>query len=288
MYYAIILTSVLMYGVCFALRDVYRKMRGSSLRISMESSLFGAVAGALVLLCLNGFRLSFTPFTLWISLVAAINVLAFSFFSFKALDRIDLSLFSVFSMLGGMVLPFLQGVLFYREPITLAKGVAVVLITAALALIVTCDKKGTGCIYYIGIFVLNGMSGVITKLFNELPFEKTGATDYSVWMSLWTVLLSGLALLALSRKREATELRFTWRACGVGSLCGALNTVASMMLVVALLHVDASVQYPMVTGGVMIVSTLISLFGSRKPDKRALLAVAVAFIGTLAIFVIPI
>lgn len=54
------------------------------------------------------------------------------------------------------------------------------------------------------------------------------------------------------------------------------------------LHVDASVQYPMVTGGTIIVSTLICCFGKNKPTKREILAVAVAFIGLLLLFVIPI
>lgn len=44
MYYALIFISVAMFGGCFALNDVYRKRRGSSLKISMEASFVGAVA----------------------------------------------------------------------------------------------------------------------------------------------------------------------------------------------------------------------------------------------------
>ena len=38
MYHLLILLSVVMFGGGFALNDVYRKMRGSSLKISMEAS----------------------------------------------------------------------------------------------------------------------------------------------------------------------------------------------------------------------------------------------------------
>ena len=55
----------------------------------------------------------------------------------------------------------------------------------------------------------------------------------------------------------------------------------------ALSHVDASVQYPMVTGGVMIVSTLLCLFGPKKPSRRELLSVLIGFAGMLALFLIP-
>jgi drug/metabolite transporter (DMT)-like permease len=75
---------------------------------------------------------------------------------------------------------------------------------------------------------------------------------------------------------------------GIGALQGSINRVANFLLVVALAHVDASAQYPLVTGGTMIVSTLICCFGSRKPSKKEWLSVALAFVGTLALFVIPI
>ena len=57
---------------------------------------------------------------------------------------------------------------------------------------------------------------------------------------------------------------------------GALSKVANFLLVLALVHVDASVQYPMVTGGTMIVSTAISFFCRQKPSKRELLSAEVA------------
>lgn len=288
MYYALILLSVIMFGGCFALQDVYRKMRGSGICISMEAACVGSFTGLIVLLLVNGFQLEFTLFTLMMGLLAAINGIAFTFCSFKALDVINLSLFSLFSMLGGMVLPFAQGIVFYGEQITVAKVVCVVFICAALVLTVTRGEKKKGYLYYVGIFVLNGMSGVLSKLFNELPFEKTSAAGYTLWISICTVVLSGVAWLIMFQKKNPSEPRYSWRACAVGAVSGGVNKVANFLLVIALIHVDASVQYPMVTGGVMIVSTLICFFGDRKPSKKEMLSVGLAFLGMLALFIIPI
>lgn len=44
----------------------------------------------------------------------------------------------------------------------------------------------------------------------------------------------------------------------------------------------------MVTGGVMIVSTLICFFGKSKPSRKELLSVVVAFAAMLALFLIPV
>ena len=44
-YYLLIIISVVMFGGGFGLQDLYRRMRGSGIRISMESTCVGALAG---------------------------------------------------------------------------------------------------------------------------------------------------------------------------------------------------------------------------------------------------
>ena len=113
MYYALIMLSVVMFGGCFALSDVYRKMRGSSIKISVESSVVGSLSALAIMICINGFAIEITAFTLIMAFFAALNGMLFTFCSFRALDYINLSLYSLFSMLGGMLLPFFQGILLY-------------------------------------------------------------------------------------------------------------------------------------------------------------------------------
>lgn len=287
MHYALIFVSVVMFGGCFALNDVYRKRRGSGLKASMEASFIGAAAAVLCLLFINKFQFEFTVFTFVMALIAAVNGIAFTFFSFKALASINVSLYSLFSMLGGMALPFAQGIIFYGERITLAKIACVIFIVAALAATVVKGSGRRGYVYYIGVFVLNGMSGVLSKLFNELPFSKTSAAGYTFWISACTLVISGIACLAMLKNKSTAEA-FGIIDLAVSAINGSMNKIANFLLVLALAGVDASVQYPAVTGGVMIASTLICFLGERKPGKRELIAIALAFAGTLALFVIPI
>ena len=178
-YYALILLSVVMFGGGFSLQNLYRKKRGSGLKISMESACIGSLAGVLVLLAVNGFAFEYTPFTLLMATWAALNSMAFTFCAFRALDYINLSLFSLFSMLGGMVLPFFQGILFYHEEMTFAKDICVLFIIAALLCTLEKGEKKNGTVFYIGIFVLNGMSGVISKIFATASLPKASAAGYS-------------------------------------------------------------------------------------------------------------
>jgi len=286
MYYALIVLSVVMFGGCFALNDAYREKRGNSLRISMQFTLLSSVTGLVVLLIVNGFKFEFTVFTFIIAMLSALSGVGFTFCSFKALGNINLSVYSLFSMLGGMALPFIQGIVFYRERITLAKVICFAFITVALLLTVQKGEKSKGTVYYIGIFVLNGMSGVFAKIFASASFDKTSSAGYSILISLCCIIISAVSLIFLSK--DADYAKPTVLSETLCSASGIVEKLANLILVIALSHVDASVQYPMVTGGVMIVSTVICLFGKNKPSKNEIISVFVSFVGLLALFAIPV
>ena len=131
------------------------------------------------------------------------------------------------------------------------------------------------------------MSGVLSKIFAESNFPKTSAAGYTNLTSICSVVISGVLLLIFSNKQPYGG-KFSFAGTVIGAASGIINKIATLILVIALAHVDASVQYPMVTGGVMIVSTLICFFGKNKPSKKEVLSIIVAFIGLLLLFAIPI
>ena len=189
-------------------------------------------------------------------------------------------------MLGGMMLPFVLGIMFFDEPLTVGKIICVVILTGALVLTVKKDnkKKGkSGFIYYAGIFIFNGMSGVITKIFASSNFEKTSDAGYSVLGALVTLVVSGVILLIYFKKLPKFNAKAIWLSFG----SGAINRFANYLLLIALAVLPASVQYPMVTGGVMITSTIISYITKQNPSKRELGAVALSFAGILAVTLLP-
>ena len=88
----LVAVSVVMFGGCFALNDVYRKLRSSCMASSLESAFIGSIAGLTVLLSISGFDFQATPFTICIALLSAVIGIAFTYCSFRALDRVNLSL----------------------------------------------------------------------------------------------------------------------------------------------------------------------------------------------------
>ena len=277
-YYLITAAAVVMFSLQFWFNDRFQAHCGSSAKAAMLFSLGANAAGFAALLLINRFRLEFTPFSALMALAAGLDGILFLVCSLKAFAVINLSLYSVFSMLGGMALPFVLGIAVYGEPLTLGKGLCFAFTAAALALTVKKDAGGKRArLWYAGIFILNGMSGVIAKIFQSAPYAKTSEAGFSALSALAGALLAAAALPLVKGKLPKITLRPALDMAAYG----AVNRVANFLLLLSLAHLPASAQYPFVTGGVMIVSTLISFFTPQKPSKKELLAVALAFAGII-------
>lgn len=282
-YYGIITMAVMMFSVQFYFRQIFQKDYGSDLQATLVLSVIGGIFGLVALLAINGLAFEYTHFTMVMAIISSLNALGFSFCSLKALGKINLSLYSVFSMLGGMALPFAAGILFFDETLTLGKIICFIIITVALFLTVEKGEKKSGTLYYAGIFVLNGMSGVISKIYQALPFEKASASGYSALTAVVGIVMAVILLFVLGYKKRSIKLS-TVAAVGVG---GILGRVANWLLLVALVHLPASAQYPFVTGGVMILSTILCYFTPKKPTKKEWASVILSFIGLLILVFIP-
>lgn len=285
MYYALIMLSVVMFGCCFKLSQTYTRLCGSGFFITLKYLFITSISNIIILLIINGFKFEFTLFTLIIAVFSSVNSFLFVFCGLKSLGSINLSLYSLFSMLGGMLLPFLQGLIFYNEPITIAKIICLCFIIISLSLTLKKDRKNNkAIIYYLGIFIFNGMSGVLSKLFVSSQYPKTSATGYSLVCALCSFVISGVLIFIFRRKIKKTSVLSTV----VNSFDAIFNRIANLLLLISLTHIEASLQYPLVTGGVIIVSTIISFFSNNKPSKCEILSVITAFISMLCLFIIPI
>lgn len=282
LHYGMVTVAVCMFGVQFLFSDRYQKENGNTPASSLTMTFLSSLVGAVFLLVINRFSLGFTPFTLLTASVAAINSMLCTFCTLKSLGKVNLSLYSMFSMLGGMLLPMLAGIVFYNEPVTLGLVLCVVLVAIALALSVSKSTQKGGWLYFIGVFVFNGMAGVISKFFESASFPKANPASYSIYLALVMLVLSGTVLLCMGKRVQKPNKKAVLAALSGGTL----NQLANYLLLVALAVLPASVQYSFVTGGVIIVSTVISALSGQKPSVRECLGVAISFAGILLLIIL--
>lgn len=275
-YYALLTAAVTMFSFQFLFNGIFEKEYGNSIRAMFVFSAGSSLAGLVILLIINGFRIEYTHFSMLMACITALDSIGYTYFSLKSLGRINLSLYSMFAMLGGMVLPFLAGI-GYGEDLSAGKIICFVLIVVSLLLTVKKGEKKSGYIYYMGVFVLNGLSGVLSTVFQNSSYEKTSEAGYSILISVATFVISACFLPFVRSEGKRLTKKAVFSMGGYGVLC----RVANYLLLIALAHIPASAQYPFVTGGVMIISTVICFFTPDKPSKREILGVAVSFAALL-------
>ena len=280
--YAQLIIAAFLFSVQFVFQRQFTKSEGETLRTSFLFSLLTSVVRVAFLLLLGGFRVeALSPTVLLLTLLQSADSILFIFMSAKAFRYADMSLYSLLSMLGGMILPFLYGILFCHEGLGRIKGICFVLIAVAVLLGVEKSKgKGAlGC--YVGVFLANGMSGVLATM-NREAVEGVDGNSYLIYAGLWTVIGS-LAVLLRSREQEkkkdgkAKPLFVSPRSAILSGTVYSLScSFGNLLLMIALMTLPASVQYPFITGGTIAFSAAISLLRKEKIKRRSLIAAFVA------------
>lgn len=279
MYYLIVLSAVTMFAFQILFSERYENKNGNSFAAVLKFIITAHSTGFVIMFAMNKFRLELTPFSLTVAACAAINIFLFNICSIKSFSKINISLYSVICTLGGMVLPFLAGIFFYDEEITAGKILCIILIIPALILTVNKDNSKGGLIYYIGVFITNGMSGVYSKFYQSGNYEKASEAGYSLQIAAIAVIICAIMLIFVKDKKPKMTAVPALFASGFG----VLNSIGNFLLLIGLTQLPASAQYPFVTGGIMIISTIICCFTKNKPGKRDFISVALSLIAILAL-----
>lgn len=280
LYYLLLILATVLFAFQFFFNQQFQRLRGNTLEASLVFSTYVHGVICLMMLCINGFVWRWSWFSAGMALIRAVMDVAFVYCSIQSLACANLSVYSNFSMLGGMLLPFVYGIVFAGEPVTVPKCLCCLLISLALFLTVQPGKHSRKSVfYYFAVFALNGLYGVVAALHQKLPELAVDSQSFSAMSSLFTVAIAvGISLLKqkkfpVLRKPEVKFVGLFGIFCGMGNL----------LALIALKHLNASVQYPIITGGTMVVSTLICLLNKEKLTKREILATAIAFGATVLI-----
>ena len=280
MYYIMIVISALLFSLQFLFNDSYKRECGSTPAAAIKFSFYTSAVGLVFLLIINRCNLEISLFSALTALVYAVVCIVFSYCSVKAFESANLSVYSVFSMIGGMVLPFLCG-LFLGEEFKLLRVIGVFVISAVI--IFTADRSGKhkgGFKYYIAIFLLNGLVGVISKIHQFFADLCIDSASFMMLVKIWMLLISAVLLLIMKK-----SFALSGKALCVCGIYSAVNSVGNLMLLIALLHLPASVQYPLVTGGTMLFAFVIGLIRRDRVTLRNILGTVLAVASTVIIII---
>lgn len=299
MYYALILLAVVLIVATFCFGKRYRLRVANTLaNVFCKITLEGLFAAALFF-CLGGFRLQLTPYTVVLALLMALVAMGSSYICFQAYGRGNLSLFAVFQMQGGMLLPYLFGI-WYGNRVSVFCVAGIVLMVGALLLTVS---KGDGQratrafrVLCVAVFFCNGAISILSYIYSNGIFGSGTAAGISALYSFVTVKALFSAVLAAggylltrraaretaaaqpAEKKRDSRLVLLLLLLG-GAACDCVGYVIELLCAGKL---PAVALFPMVTGGTVILSALAGmwLFG-EKVTARTWVGIGATFAATI-------
>lgn len=278
-YYCFIVIAAVMFGLQFFFNREFQQNEGNSMAKTVLFSLITSAAVAVIMFVINKGKLEFTLFSCAMAFLSALVGVMFTYFSVLAFDKVNLSVYSLFSMLGGMILPVIYGVAFYAEDFSPKRVLCVTVIITALFIGTDLKADKKTLLYCIAVFMLNGLAGVISKC-HQSSVMATSSSNFMLAKSIITLLICAIYMFITGMKITLNKPLKSIRA----AVCFSFMTgIANLLVLIALTHVNASVQYPMITGGTIVVSVIISLICKEKVIYKNILSAVLALVATLLI-----
>ena len=312
MYYAMLIGASFLFGSQFMVTKAFEKNYGKTVRASLSFSLlYSLIAGVIffiIKLISSGTVFNLNPFSLCMAFgLSLVNILS-SAIGIKTLALGDIAVYSLFLMLGGMIVPFFAGIVFLKESVSVCNLIGVAIMIIALCLPVFFGKKNknaekaqtdgdtkkkTSVFFYVlcvFLFILNGLSSTLSKFNSVREGAALGAefTFYTYGIQ-FVISLAAFALTTASGKSVKTQneekqpcILFRPVAIGCGAAFGAVNGTAFLMSSVAAEHVVAVAQYPLITGATILFSSLLAfLFYREKPTALQLVQIVISLAATI-------
>lgn len=285
-YFLIIIATVL-FSVQFLFTKKYQLCLGTGVEASFFHKAISPITFALILLVYSGFRIEITWYALVLALCGVGVSLGLVILGLKALSMGTISNYSLYLLSGGMIVPVVYGAIM-GEPFGVWKIVSIACVV--LAILVKFDFKEKmnlkKYVFLLVIFLLNGLSGVISSMHQKDVFGlglSVSAHSFTMLKLFIGAIIGAVVFTVIAiKKRKELSVKPFLKAIPWSVAEGVCNGVANFLLLLALLKIDASMQYPIVTGGSIFLSAILPfIIYKEKPDVRGWISVAFAVTGTV-------
>lgn len=293
MYYLMILVAVVLLALQFSTNKFYQLRFGNAMTTSLLFTALSGLVTALLFFCLNGFSVQITGYSLGMAAIVAVLCCTYTLIGFRMFALGSLSVYSMFLMLGGMLLPYLYGVIWLSEDLTIGRILGVILLAVSMIFPVLGEKGGskeTKKLFFIlcfVVFTLNGFVSITSKIHQISTMSTVGAMDFVILSNGLNGLFSTAALLVLCQMKHTSPLREPLTNKSMGMIAGivavsaACNGTSYMLQLVGAANVPASVLYPLVTGGMVVLSAVAGMvFFQEYPAKKTAIGLILSFAAT--------
>ena len=198
MNYSYLLLAVACITVQFSLTKTYQIHYVRSLGSLLFFPLSQACLSVVFFLCLAGFQIKFGVFSFVMAFLCSLINVTIMLLSILIVRLGKLSIYTLFLMLGGMLIPFLYGIVALGETVTTGRITGMIILSISLVIpflkrsdgLFDVKRNGkeckTGFLYIflcLCVFILNGCNGIVAKT-HQINKAALNTDVFLVWQFL--------------------------------------------------------------------------------------------------------
>lgn len=246
----------------FAATKVYQLKQGNTLQSGVLFNCLVGLAGTLIYFVVCDFKIEVTMFSAVLALLFTVFLGIYTIIGFKIMSIGSMAVYTIFLMLGGMILPYLYGLCFLDEELTAFKVLALVIMIIAILLQTDGEKKKGTAVFYIlciCVFFLNGFVSIISKAHQVYArFETVSDNGFVLLKNLMLFLMFGAMLPFVSKKGEK-PFAIKPKMLLVILFSAVIGSVAYYLQLVCAASLPATVQFPVMSGGTIVFTALLGM-----------------------------
>lgn len=288
MNYLLVFLVDILLALDFVLQKKYQADAGADVLAGLRFNMLSGLAATVIFFAATGFSITFSAFSLLCAAGMALCLIAYTLLGFQILREANTATYSVFLMSGGMVLPYIFGIMALGEELTLFRVIGIVVILVAVFLSANGKLRFSPKLIFLcmTVFFLNGMVSIISKVHQvNADYVSVSSTAFTMYAYALKCIFSALALVFWKNKQKKGATRKSLlhvkRLLLIVCLSAAVSGGSYLLQLTCAKTMAASVLYPLVTGGSIVVTALAGKICFReKQGKAGWISIALCVAGT--------
>ena len=286
--YILLIIAAILLAVNFAINNIYQKRQGVSMESSLKFNLWLGFFTAAIFFAGSGFQCEWNIFSLFMAVLMMLFSTTYTFIGFAVMQRGMMSLYTLFLMAGGMLVPYVCGVLFLNEPFLKVQLLGLILIISALFINHIGSKKvdGKTLVLLLSVFLLNGFVSVVSKLHQINPVA-VSSNDFVTLTGAIKFIVCAVLLIPIKRSTNRENLvdengkgkkKFIFFLITISAV---ISGVSYLLQLVGAKNVNATVLYPFITGGTVVFTMIVDwICFKNKPSFKIIVGAILCLLGT--------
>lgn len=278
-------SAALLLAMDFAANKLYQRLSGTSPKSSLFFNSILGLSTAIIFFVINNCKLSLTPFSAIMAMLMSAFVMSYNIIGFRLLKIGPMAVYTLFLMAGGMILPYIWGLVFLDEPFSTVRTIGLIFIIVGVFLTNFSGEKINlkQIIMCLSVFFLNGFVSIISKMHQiEINYKCVNTMEFIILSGIFKFLFAGILYLVFCRQGKKVGKYYSAKSLIIIIASAAIGGVSYFLQLYGAKFMSATVLYPFVTGGSIVFSTMIgTVIFKEKLSRKLIISVALCFVGTI-------